>query len=101
MGRAKAHCHAQAESDANWTEYEMDHILFARRELSLDNVNLNEVEQVEWIARENLPALLGDSTRKLSPWFRLIGSKLLPRWWDDLDTVLEKDNTDRHIYDYR
>ncbi|CAI5724779.1 unnamed protein product [Hyaloperonospora brassicae] len=91
----------KAESDANWTEYEMDHILFARGELSLDNVNSNEVEQVEWIARENLPALLGDSTRKLSPWFRLICSKLLPRLWDDLNTVLEKDNTDRQIHDYR
>ena len=78
----------------------MDHILFARGELSLDNVNSNEVEQVEWIARENLPALLGDSTRKLSPWFHLIGSKMLPHWWDNLDTVLEQDNANRQVYDF-
>ncbi|GMF22225.1 unnamed protein product [Phytophthora lilii] len=91
----------QAASDANWTEYEMDHILFARGEVPLDNVNQNEVEQVEFIARENLPTLLNDSTRKLSPWFHLIGSNLLPHWWDNLDSVLEKDNSDRQIHDYR
>uniref|UniRef100_A0AAV1VNB1 isopentenyl-diphosphate Delta-isomerase n=1 Tax=Peronospora matthiolae TaxID=2874970 RepID=A0AAV1VNB1_9STRA len=91
----------KASSDANWTEYEMDHILFARAELSLDKLNPNEVEQVEWVARTELPALLGSSVRKLSPWFHLIGTNLLPRWWDDLDAVLEKDNTDRKIYDYR
>ncbi|GMF53311.1 unnamed protein product [Phytophthora fragariaefolia] len=79
----------------------MDHILFARGDVSLDNVNKNEVEEVEFIARDNLPALLNDSTRKLSPWFHLIGSNLLPHWWDNLDTVLAKDNTDRHIHDYR
>lgn len=91
----------QAASDANWTEYEMDHILFARGDVSLDNVNKNEVEQVEFVTRENLPALLNDSTRKLSPWFHLIGSNLLPKWWDNLDTVLAKDNADRQIHDYR
>ncbi|KAF1777996.1 NUDIX hydrolase domain-like [Phytophthora cactorum] len=91
----------KAASDANWTEYEMDHILFARGDVSLDNVNKNEVEQVEFVARENLPALLNDSTRKLSPWFHLIGSNLLPHWWDNLDAVLEKDNSDRQIHDYR
>ncbi|EEY66594.1 isopentenyl pyrophosphate:dimethyllallyl pyrophosphate isomerase, putative [Phytophthora infestans T30-4] len=90
-----------AASDANWTEYEMDHILFARAEVPLDNVNKNEVEQAEFIARDNLPALLNDSTRKLSPWFHLIGSNLLPHWWDNLDAVLEKDNMDRQIHDYR
>ncbi|KAE8979640.1 hypothetical protein PR003_g25399 [Phytophthora rubi] len=90
----------KAASDANWTEYEMDHILFARGDVSLDNVNQNEVEQVEFIAREDLPALLNDSKRKLSPWFHLIGSNLLPHWWDKLDTVLAKDNADRQIHDY-
>lgn len=91
----------KAASDANWTEYEMDHILFVRSVVPLDNVNKNEVEQVEFVARENLPALLNDSTRKLSPWFRLIGSNLLPFWWDDLDGVLKKDNPKRTIHDFR
>ncbi|KAH7470757.1 hypothetical protein PRIC1_003417 [Phytophthora ramorum] len=91
----------KAASDENWTEYEMDHILFARGEVSLDNVNENEVEQVEFIARENLPALLNDTTRKLSPWFHLIGSNLLPHWWDNLDAVLVKDSADHQIHDFR
>jgi isopentenyl-diphosphate delta-isomerase len=79
----------------------MDHILFARSEVSLDKVNENEVEQVEFIARENLPALLDDPSRKLSPWFHLIGSNLLPHWWDNLDSVLAKDSADRQIHDFR
>ncbi|KAG7399365.1 isopentenyl-diphosphate delta-isomerase idi1 [Phytophthora boehmeriae] len=91
----------KAASDANWTEYEMDHILFARGDVSLDNVNTNEVEQVEFVARGNLPQLLSDSKRKLSPWFHLIGSNLLPQWWDNLDAALTKDSTDRQIHDYR
>ncbi|KAF4317149.1 hypothetical protein BBO99_00007829 [Phytophthora kernoviae] len=91
----------KAASDANWTEYEMDHILFARGDVSLDNVNRNEVEQVEFVARDKLPELLDDSKRKLSPWFHLIGSNLLPQWWDNLDAVLAKDSTDRQIHDYR
>ncbi|RLN97928.1 hypothetical protein BBJ28_00013335 [Nothophytophthora sp. Chile5] len=91
----------KAASDANWTEYEMDHILFARADVSLDNVNLNEVEQVEFVTRENLPALLEDSERKLSPWFHLIGARLLPQWWDNLDAMLAKDSADRQIHDYR
>uniref|UniRef100_H3GV87 isopentenyl-diphosphate Delta-isomerase n=1 Tax=Phytophthora ramorum TaxID=164328 RepID=H3GV87_PHYRM len=100
----KARClwlNPRAASDENWTEYEMDHILFARGEVSLDNVNENEVEQVEFIARENLPALLNDTTRKLSPWFHLIGSNLLPHWWDNLDAVLVKDSADHQIHDFR
>ena len=79
----------------------MDHVLFARGKVLLDKVNMNEVEQVEYIARKNLPTLLCDSTRKLSPWFHLIGSNLLPHWWDNLDTILEKDNANRQIYDFR
>ncbi|CAI5710831.1 unnamed protein product [Peronospora destructor] len=91
----------KAASDANWTEYEIDHILFARGDVSLDKVNKNEVEQVEYVARENLPTLLSDSARKLSPWFHLISSNLLPHWWGTLDTVLAKGNATRQIYDFR
>ncbi|RMX65655.1 hypothetical protein DD238_006933 [Peronospora effusa] len=83
----------KAASGANWTEYEMDHILFARGEVSLDKLNKNEVEQAEYVAHENLPTLLSDSTRKLSPWFHLIGSKLLPHWWSNLDTIFSNMST--------
>ncbi|KAI9917668.1 hypothetical protein PsorP6_012401 [Peronosclerospora sorghi] len=91
----------KAASDANWTEYEMDHILFARGDVSLSHINENEVEQVEFISRENLAPLLSEATRKLSPWFHLIGSNLLPHWWDNLEAILKKDNADRHIHDFR
>ncbi|KAF1336543.1 Isopentenyl-diphosphate delta-isomerase, partial [Globisporangium splendens] len=90
----------KAASDPNWTEYEMDHILLARGDVAL-NVNPNEVDEVEYVSKDGLPALLNDSERKLSPWFRLICAHLLPKWWENLDTLLEKDNSDRSIHDYR
>ncbi|CAH0519326.1 unnamed protein product [Peronospora belbahrii] len=91
----------KAASDANWTEYEMDHILFARGDVSLSKVNENEVEQVEFVARDNLQTLLSNPKRKFSPWFRLIGSKMLPNWWNELDTVLKNDSTCHQIHDFR
>lgn len=78
----------------------MDHILLARADVTL-NVNGNEVEEVEYVSKHGLPALLRDSERKLSPWFRLVAAHLLPTWWDNLDSMLEKDNSDRKIHDYR
>ncbi|KAL7678553.1 putative isopentenyl-diphosphate delta-isomerase, type 1, NUDIX hydrolase-like domain superfamily [Plasmopara halstedii] len=90
----------KASSDANWTEYEMDHILFARGVVPLNNLNKNEVEQVDFVTREHLPTLLDDPTRSFSPWFRLICSDLLPHWWDNLDAVLENDSLNRSIHDF-
>lgn len=90
----------QAASDSNWTEYEMDHILLARGDVSL-NVNASEVEQVEFVGKDAIPGLLNDKERKLSPWFRLICANLLPVWWENLDAMLAKDNGDRSIHDYR
>lgn len=78
----------------------MDHILLARGDVALD-VNASEVEQVEFVGKDAIPALLSDPERKLSPWFRLICANLLPVWWENLDAMLAKDNSDRSIHDYR
>jgi isopentenyl-diphosphate Delta-isomerase len=89
----------KAASDANWIEWEVDHILLARRDVPL-NVNSNEVAEVEFVGKEQLHEVLQDETRQLSPWFRLIATRLLPTWWENLDTLLEKDSEDRQIHDY-
>ncbi|DAZ98528.1 TPA: hypothetical protein N0F65_007027 [Lagenidium giganteum] len=88
-----------AASDPNWTEYEVDHILLARGDVSMD-INPNEVEQVEFVRREQLDALLADKSRLLSPWFRLIATHLLPAWWDNLDAMLQRDSSERQIHNY-
>lgn len=90
----------QAASCPNWTEYEMDHILLVRADVTLD-VNASEVAAVEFVRQDALASVLADPSRELSPWFRLIATKLLPTWWVNLDTMLAQDSDDRSIHDFR
>lgn len=91
----------QAASDANWTEYEMDHILLARGDVDLA-VNANEVAAVEFIAKDDLAAFIADDSRAITPWFRLIAEHLLPAWWENLDDLLAAPtDPERTIHDYR
>lgn len=78
----------------------MDHILLARADVTL-NVNPSEVAEVEFVSQHALADVLADSKRQISPWFRLIATNLLPRWWEKLDLMLEKDSEDHSIHDYR
>ncbi|KAJ0394488.1 hypothetical protein ATCC90586_009142 [Pythium insidiosum] len=89
----------KAASDANWTEWEVDHVLLARADVPLA-LNPNEVSDVEFVSKDRLAAVLSDQERLLSPWFRLIATGLLPKWWENLDKLLEADNSDRHIHDF-
>ncbi|GLE03364.1 hypothetical protein PINS_up012254 [Pythium insidiosum] len=89
----------KAASDANWTEWEVDHVLLARADVSLA-LNPNEVSEVEFVSKDRLEAVLADRQRLLSPWFRLIATGLLPTWWDNLDELLMADNADRRIHDF-
>ena len=92
-------CWLQAASDPNWTEYEVDHVLLVRGDVALD-VNPNEVDQVRFVAQHELAALLADDSMQLSPWFRLIATRLLPDWWANLDAMLVRDNPDTSIHNY-
>ncbi|TYZ57911.1 hypothetical protein PybrP1_002048 [[Pythium] brassicae (nom. inval.)] len=78
----------------------MDHILLARADVTL-RVNPSEVADVEFVRQDALAAVLADPERQLSPWFRLIATNLLPRWWTNLDAMLAADSEDRSIHDYR
>ncbi|TMW69499.1 hypothetical protein Poli38472_001655 [Pythium oligandrum] len=89
----------KAASDSNWTEWEVDHILLARGDVSL-NICPNEVAEVEFVSKDRLPEVLADETRQLSPWFRLIATRLLPQWWENLDKMSEKDSPERQIHDF-
>lgn len=91
----------KAASDANWTEYELDHILLARGDVEL-SVNANEVERIEFLSLEDLPAFVADQRHQISPWFRLIAQDLLPKWWRNLDELLAApSDAPPKIHDYR
>ncbi|KAF0694908.1 Aste57867_14250 [Aphanomyces stellatus] len=89
----------RAPYDDNWSEYEVDHILLVRADVKY-NLNENEVAEVRYVARDELEGVLADESMLISPWFRLISQGLLPQWWDDLDSVLVKDNENVVINNY-
>jgi isopentenyl-diphosphate delta-isomerase len=89
----------RAAFDDNWSEYEVDHILLVRADVKL-HINDNEVAEVRYVARDELQSVLDDQSLLISPWFRLISETLLPTWWDNLESVLEKDNEDVVIHNY-
>lgn len=71
-----------------WGEHEMDYILFARADVSL-NPNPEEVQDVKYVTPSELKAMMHpDSGLRWSPWFRIIAENFLYKWWDDIDGVL-------------
>ncbi|CCI48049.1 unnamed protein product [Albugo candida] len=90
----------KASSDVNWAEFELDHILLARGDINVQ-VNSNEVAEYAYVSKNALDGILRSEDRLLSPWFRLIARSQLPIWWDNLDTLLEKDDAKPVIYDMR
>lgn len=73
--------------DEEWVEKELDHIIILRSDL-VCSPNPNEVEEIKWVSKEELQEFLADSKGEIiAPWFRLIAERLLPEWWDDLDSV--------------
>eukprot|EP00467_Chlorarachnion_reptans_P003254 CAMPEP_0114522838 /NCGR_PEP_ID=MMETSP0109-20121206/20960_1 /TAXON_ID=29199 /ORGANISM="Chlorarachnion reptans, Strain CCCM449" /LENGTH=286 /DNA_ID=CAMNT_0001704091 /DNA_START=166 /DNA_END=1026 /DNA_ORIENTATION=- len=87
----------KAPSDDKWGEHEVDYILFAQKDISEieDNLNPNEVSEVVHVSQEQLRKIL--KTRelngqlvKLTPWFKLIAeSELLFDWWDQLNVIMK------------
>jgi len=92
-----------APSSGEWGEHELDYLLFLRSghtpELS---PSLEEVQAVEWVAREDMKDFLRDLEHRgvgITPWFRLISQKLLPFWWENLSRIEEmQDHQTIHKY---
>jgi isopentenyl-diphosphate Delta-isomerase len=82
--------HATGEKPTGWGEHEMDYILFARADVTL-NPNPDEIQDVRFVTATELKAMMHpDSGLRWSPWFRIIAQNFLHKWWDDLDGVLKK-----------
>ena len=79
-------------ADSPWGEHEMDYILAARIEGLALAPNPEEVSEVRYVTAEELAAMMApDSGLAWSPWFRIIATRFLPRWWADLDATLLSD----------
>jgi isopentenyl-diphosphate Delta-isomerase len=71
-----------------WGEHELDYILFTRVNVSL-SPNPEEVDDTKYVTKEELKEMmLPESGLCWSPWFRIIVSNFLFRWWDDLNGTL-------------
>ncbi len=83
-----------ANSNGIWGENEIDYILFLRSNLTL-NPNWNEVKSVKYINRDELELFVRKAKEDgsgVTPWFDLIASSLLPKWWDKLNDLEEFKN---------
>lgn len=78
--------HYLAPSSGLWGEHEIDHILFLRKDVTLD-LNYNEVKSVKYVTQDELKALFKDPKLTFTPWFKLICENFLFKWWDSIDTV--------------
>ena len=69
--------------DGKFGENEIDHILFIKKDVTLD-VNRNEVKSYTYIDKDELKVLLERNKESiaLTPWFRMISENLLTSWWD-------------------
>lgn len=78
--------HYKAQSNGQWGEHEIDHILFIQKDVDLQ-LNYNEVQNTAFVNQNQLQTLLEKSVSgdvKITPWFRLITEKFLFVWWNGL-----------------
>lgn len=83
--------HYLAESDTEWGEHEIDHIIFVKQDVEFIP-NPNEVLDTKYVTQEELKQLViqqkNDSSLKITPWFQLIIDNSLYSWWDQLDNII-------------
>lgn len=69
-------------------EHEVDYILFIRASPSLA-LNSAEVQDVRYVNDTELWNMMREEGKRWSPWFQIIAEHFLPRWWDNLDDILD------------
>ena len=87
-------------SGGKWGENEIDYILFLKSNITL-KPNWNEVKSLKYISRHELDQFVAKAKEDgsgVTPWFDLIASSLLPKWWDKLDSL---DDFKNHTEIYR
>lgn len=81
--------HYKAQSNGQWGEHEIDHILFLQKDVDLQ-LNYNEVQNTAFVNQNKLRTLLEKGVSgdvKITPWFRLIAERFLFNWWNSLGNL--------------
>ncbi|XP_066921446.1 isopentenyl-diphosphate Delta-isomerase 1-like [Clytia hemisphaerica] len=81
--------HYSGNSDENWCEHEIDHVLICQKDVHLEP-NLDEVQKCYYVTQDELETLLrtaDDAGILLTPWFRYISNTFLFQWWNNLDDL--------------
>ncbi|KAJ2820640.1 isopentenyl-diphosphate delta-isomerase idi1 [Coemansia erecta] len=92
--------HYVAPSDGMWGEHEIDYILFIKADVSLAP-SPNEVQCVKYVSMDELKHMIAtadETGTKLTPWFKLIDTNFLYKWWaklDDLDQAVDHETIHR------
>jgi len=89
--------HYLADSNDEWGEHEVDHILLAQKDVKFKE-NPSEVMASRYVTKSELEKLfeqrdLYNKTKEgekiiITPWFELICRNFLYKWWDDLAKIL-------------
>jgi len=99
MFLTRIHYKAVNVPDPRWGEHEIDYILFMQKDVDLD-VNPNEVETCQYVNQKELQHILEQAERGdvlVTPWFKLIVERFLPKWWNNLsDLSSVKDTSTIH-----
>lgn len=81
--------HYKATSDGMWGEHEIDYILFIQKDVAIEP-DTNEIQCTRYLKPSELEEFLASAEKdgvKISPWLRMIGATLLPKWWTKLDDL--------------
>ena len=79
-----------ADFDENWTEHEVDHVIFGFYDTEKIDFNTEEVNAVKWVSKEEFRTLVKEEPKTLSEWVKKIWTEFLePNW--------EAWNKEKHI----
>lgn len=85
-----------------WGEHEIDYILLMKVDNSLPlQLNKEEVQDAKWVNQVEFQSMINDPKLLWSPWFRVIASKHLLDWWNELDITLNTEKFVNHQFIYR
>ena len=81
----------EAEVNSFANQDSVDYILFIKPTESVTlNINPNEVQNAKYVSQSELKNMFQNSKLKFTPWFKLICQSMLFKWWDHLDSGLER-----------
>ncbi|KAF7280825.1 isopentenyl-diphosphate Delta-isomerase 1-like [Rhynchophorus ferrugineus] len=79
--------HYKDARDGKYGEHEIDYIIIIKKDVQL-SLNLNEISEVRYVARDEIDEFLRETDGELTPWVEmLIRNGKLKYWWDNLDRI--------------